>query len=119
MAVGTRYKLIFVKNGQEHWRIDPAARDTTHSGLDDPDNGAFVVDTRSGWPPFRTPAFVNLIIYQLHVRSFAGRNDHFAGQVPQGTANSSFLESKLGYIRELGFDAIELLSIQERPLLGL
>jgi 1,4-alpha-glucan branching enzyme len=113
LAVGTRYKFIFLENGQEIWRMDPAARDTTHSGLHDPDNGGFVVDPAFEWPPFRTPAFEDLIIYQLHVGTFAGMNDHFAPRIRNGAANIGFLESKLGYIRELGFNAVELLPIQE------
>jgi 1,4-alpha-glucan branching enzyme len=112
-AVGIRYKFIFIENGREVWRIDPASRDTTHSGLGDPDNGGFVVNPEFNWPPFRTPRLEDLIIYQLHVGTFAGMNDHFAARVKNGTAEISFIESKLDYIKDLGFSAIELLPIQE------
>jgi 1,4-alpha-glucan branching enzyme len=40
-------------------------------------------------------------------------NDHFAPGIQNGAANTSFLKSKLGYIRDLGFNAIELMPIQE------
>ncbi|HET8563100.1 MAG TPA: 1,4-alpha-glucan branching protein, partial [Candidatus Binatia bacterium] len=112
-AVGTRYKFIFVENGHEVWRIDPAARDTTHSGLGDPANGGVVVNRAFNWPPFRTPRFEDLIIYQLHVGTFAGMNDHFAAIVQNGTAKIDFIESKLDYIKDLGFNAVQLLPIQE------
>jgi 1,4-alpha-glucan branching enzyme len=113
MAVGTRYKFIMIENGEEVWRIDPAARDTTHSGLGDPANGGFVVNPGFKWPPFRTPRFEDLIIYQLHVGTFAGMNDHFAARVKNGTAKIGFIESKLDYIKDLGFNAVQLLPIQE------
>ena len=113
MPVGTRYRFIFVKNGREHLRIDPAARDTLHSGIDNRENGGFVVDPTFDWPAWNTPDFSDLILYQLHIGSFAGRNDHFAEQVQNDTATIAFLESKLGYIRELGFNAVQLLPLQE------
>jgi 1,4-alpha-glucan branching enzyme len=112
-GIGLRYKLIFIENGQPVWRLDPAARDTTHSGLLDPDNGGFIINPAFHWPPFHTPRFEDLIIYQLHVGTFAGMNDHFASRVHNGSANISFLESKLGYIQDLGFNAVQLLPIQE------
>ena len=93
-AIGLRYKFIFVENEQPVWRIDPAARDTTHSGLSDPNNGGFVVNSTFQWPPFRTPRFEDLIMYQLHAGTFAGMNDHFASRVRNGSANISFLESQ-------------------------
>ena len=113
VAVETRYKFVFFENGQEIWRIDPAARDTLHSGLNDPNNGGLIVDTTFGWPPFETPRFEDLIIYQLHVGTFAGMNDEFAWSILHGAANISFIESKLDYIKNMGFNAIELLPIQE------
>lgn len=113
IPVKTRYKYMFVVNGQERWRIDPAARDTLHSGIDDQNNGGFVVDPAHNWPAWKTPDFSDLIIYQLHAGSFAGRNDHFSGLVKNETATFPTLESKFGYIRELGFNAIELLPVQE------
>jgi 1,4-alpha-glucan branching enzyme len=111
---GTRYKYVFVENGARPiWRIDPAARDTAHSGLEDPGNGAFVVDPHFEWPPFRTPAFQDLIIYQVHVGIYAGLNDHFSGVVGDGVPNIRLIEPKFDYIRGMGFNAIQLLPIQE------
>jgi len=105
-----RYKFRTTRqDGTTVDRIDPAARYTLHSGLGDPKNGGFIVKLRDGWPDFTTPAFDNFIIYQLHVGSFAGFNDDFAGSVDDETATTGMIESKLGYIRELGFNAIELL----------
>lgn len=113
MAAGSRYKYIFAEGGQEHWRIDPAARDTLHSGINNPENGAYVVNPAYDWPDWKTPAFSELIIYQVHVGSFAGRNDHHSGQVRNDTATLAMVQSKLEYIRSVGFNAVELLPIQE------
>lgn len=113
IGAGTRYKYILVEGAREIWRMDPAARDTTHSGLSDPNNGAFVVAPRAAWPDFRTPAFENLIIYQLHPGSFAGRNDEFAGTAIGRAAGFPMLQQKLEYVRSMGFNAVQLLPIQE------
>lgn len=114
IKVGMRYKFVFRSPGRpDAWRIDPAARDTTHSGPSDAENGGFVVDPAHDWPPFRTPPFDDLRIYQLHAGTFAGRNDHFTGVLPNGVANLGMVEAKLDYIRDLGFNAVELLPIQE------
>lgn len=114
ITVGMRYKYVFLRGSDApSWRIDPAARDTTHSGLNDQNNGAFVVDVSHQWPSFRTPAFENLIIYQLHVGTFAGRNDEFVTTVKDRVANIGSIKSKLSYISALGFNAVELLPIQE------
>jgi 1,4-alpha-glucan branching enzyme len=113
IKAGSRYKFVFRKNGQWCWRIDPAARNTQHSGIFAPENHGYVEYTGHPWPPFRTPSFENLIIYQLHIGSFAGFSDDFAGQVVDQTATFKMIESKLGYIRDLGFNAIQLLPVQE------
>lgn len=61
--------------------------------------------------PFRTPAFQDFILYQLHVGSFAGRNDGTAAS--NNTATFIDLIAKLDYIRGLGFNAICPLPISD------
>jgi 1,4-alpha-glucan branching enzyme len=58
---------------------------------------------------FTTPAFQDFLIYQLHVGSFAGKNDG----IPVINNIATFVDviDKLDYIRGLGFNAIELLPI--------
>lgn len=112
---GSLYRYEITTNGNTHQRLDPAARNVLHSGLlrNNPlssDNASIVVsDEHFSWSPYTTPRFHNFIIYQLHVGSFAGRNDGFDREI----ATFSDIETKLEYIRSLGFDAIELLPIQE------
>ena len=61
--------------------------------------------------PFQTPAFQDFLIYQLHIGSYAGRNDGIA--VKANTANFVDLMAKLDYIRGLGFNAIAPLPITD------
>ena len=95
-------------------RLDAAARDVLSSDLtrSDPSsrNGSIVMgDEEIEWVDFRTPRFEDFIVYQLHVGSFAGRGDELDKE--WGTFQD--VESKLGYIREMGFNCIELLPVQE------
>ena len=61
--------------------------------------------------PFSTPAFQDFLIYQLHIGSFAGKNDG----IPVTNNIATFVDviAKLDYIRGLGFNAIELLPITD------
>ena len=101
-------------DGSSSQRLDPAARDVLSSELtrSDPSsrNGSIVLGTEPfPWAPFQTPRFENFIIYQLHIGSFAGRGDQF------NKLSSDFqdIESKLSYIREMGFNCIQLLPVHE------
>jgi 1,4-alpha-glucan branching enzyme len=94
--------------------IDPAARDTVTSwnyfGLENNSNAGIIqAPIDFTWSPFRTPAFEDFVIYQLHVGSFAGRNDG----VPLTVASFDDVRTKLDYIAALRFSAIELLPVQE------
>jgi len=96
-------------------RLDPAARDVLSSELtrDDPSSrNASVVQQSikdATWSPFETPRFENLIIYQLHIGTFAGRGDQHA----TGWATFAQVESKFGYLREMGFNCVQPLPVQE------
>ena len=111
----TLYRYAISKDAITRQKLDPAARDVIHSGLTrfDPDNGnagIILAEHDLDWPPFITPAFENFIIYQFHIGSFAGRNDHLDNTDIAGFADVS---SKFGYIREQGFNAIEMLPVHE------
>jgi 1,4-alpha-glucan branching enzyme len=60
---------------------------------------------------FTTAAFQDLLIYQFHVGSFAGKND----SIPVTNNIATFVDviAKLDDIRGLGFNAIELLPITD------
>jgi len=104
-----------ITNGPEVFQtLDPAARDVLSSELtrsDPTSRNASIVPANDlvTWAPFDTPRFENFIIYELHVGTFAGRND----QRNSAWATFSDMESKLGYIRDLGFNCIEIMPVQE------
>lgn len=107
-----RYELLITRpDGSVKHRLDPAARDTDHSSLDNWHNKSWVVDTAHPWAGFQTPAFDDLIIYQCHVGTFAGRRDGLIAN--GGVASINEVTTKLDYVRELGFNAIQLMPVQE------
>ena len=95
-------------------RLDAAARSVISSDLtrDDPSsqNASIVVraDTYP-WVPFTTPRFEDFIVYQCHIGTFAGYNDQFN----KTWASFADIESKLGYLRELGFNCVQPMPVQE------
>jgi 1,4-alpha-glucan branching enzyme len=106
--------LITTADGSVLERLDPAARDVLSSELtrSDPDShNASIVRQLSGyqWSPFTPPRFENFLIYELHVGTFAGRGD----QHLTDWATFAEVESKFGYIREMGFNCIEPLPVHE------
>lgn len=114
VEAGRLYRIEIKHDGSTVQRLDAAARDVIHSQLTrhDPtiENASIVVTNGSyNWAAFETPRFENFLIYQFHCGTFAGRNDHF--NVPM--AGFAEIESKLFYIRELGFNAIQPLPVQE------
>ncbi|MHC4178314.1 MAG: alpha-amylase family glycosyl hydrolase [Planctomycetota bacterium] len=107
-----RYEITYQRSARE--KLDAASRDVLHSGLTryqpDNENASVVLGSQPySWSPFQTPRFENFIIYQLHIGSFAGRNDHF--NVPIATFRD--VESKFTYIRSLGFNAVQPLPVHE------
>ena len=110
-----RYRIT---NGTDVFdRLDPAARDVVHSGLmlGDPSNrnGSVIPAAKPfRFSPFKRPRFADYLIYELHVGTFAGRNDH----VNKNWATFRDVESKFEYIKHLGFNCIELMPIHEFAL---
>lgn len=114
ITAGWLYRFEVTHNGQTSQRLDPASRDVVHSALTRSDsnskNASIVVESKPyPWAAFETPAFENFNIYQLHIGSFAGRNDHFDKPI----ASFSDVESKFDYVQSLGFNAIEPLPVSE------
>ena len=93
--------------------LDPASRDVFSSQLTSSDpaslNASAVASEFTNWAPFDTPRFENFIIYELHAGSFAGRHDEF----DKAWATFPDLESKLSYVREMGFNCIQLMPVHE------
>lgn len=102
---GQKYK--FAINGTID-RADPYGRQMEHSA------GASLVVAKDTFPwtdnAWKTPRFENMIIYELHVGTFVGKND---GQDYPG--NFKNLLTKLDYIKSVGANMIELLPVHETP----
>ena len=104
------YKYFFEPGAV--WKPDARAR-----ALNPAENyNSFVEDPfRHTWrdSEFQTPAFEDLIIYELHVGTFAGRNDpKGSGRVPATYAD---LAAHVDHLVELGVNAVELLPVTEFP----
>ena len=98
---GQRYKYVF--NGQI-WKRDPRARQVTHSSGD-----SVVYDPNAfDWSGDRAPEIArnDLVIYQLHVGTFAGVN-------PPATFDDAI--PRLDHVRALGFTAVQLMPVNEFP----
>ena len=96
---GHQYKYVIRKGGRTFWRNDPYAKDVTSSR-----GNTIITDPRFAWHEdgYRTPAWHELVIYELHTGTFHGR--------PGGRSGSfRSVIRKLDYLRELGVNAIELL----------
>jgi 1,4-alpha-glucan branching enzyme len=110
LTAGDEYQFV-IDNQGEHWRADARSRDVNDD--DQTDVSSFVVDPTFQWSTFSTPRFDELILYQVHVGSFAGMNDNLA--CPGGTATFDTFAKKLEYIKNLGFNALALLPLSEFP----
>ncbi|NNE09173.1 MAG: hypothetical protein HKN20_11485, partial [Gemmatimonadetes bacterium] len=106
------YKLYFNDGASPVWKTDAHSRainagDNNNSIVEDP--------TRYVWNSnsFVTPALEEMIIYQIHIGTFAGRND------PHGTAPfpSGYLEvaDRAYQLAELGVNAVQICPINEFP----
>jgi 1,4-alpha-glucan branching enzyme len=104
---GDEYQYVIV-NAESHetlYRIDPYARQVTHSV----GNGIIYDPNGFDWgnsPDFVPPALDDLVLYELHVGSFV---DEPGGR--PGTFDTAIAE--LPHIKELGANAIELLPVME------
>lgn len=116
---GTTYQYIITNEGGENndnsqpwYRTDARALQVQSSAAT---SMGYVVDpalfSNPQRPPFTTPAFENFLIYQLHIGSFAGKDDRI--NVNANTATFEDIKAKLDYIRGLGFNAIAPLPITD------
>ena len=114
VVAGQPYQFSIINKGGDSTnpggiltRVDAYARQV--ESAEDNARG-IVVDWQQQWSEFATPKFADLIIYEAHVGSFAGLNDHLNIST---YATFADFETKLGYIRELGFNALQLLPTEQ------
>lgn len=107
-TVGHHYKFV-ISNPVSNplWRMDPYARSIVHD-TDGNLNGVIASSNESySTPGYATPAWNELIIYELHISSFT----QGGGIDGQGSFTSAI--TKLNYLKELGINAIEVLPLGE------
>ncbi len=108
-SAGQMYKYFF---NNSVWNTDPRA-----SRLNPIDNqNAFITDPLAyTWvnDDFIAPPLDELVIYQLHVGTFAGRNDPFGGApTPSGYRD---VGDRVAHLAELGINAVMVNPINEFP----
>lgn len=110
VPANAKYKFYF--NPGALWKPDPRAR-----ALDGGDGYNAIVRNplAYNWTAgdYHVPAFEDMIIYELHVGTFAGRNDPEAsGQIP---ARYLDVAAHVDHLVELGVNVVELMPITEFP----
>jgi len=98
-GVGSEYKFLIRRGGPYRWRIDPFARELTHSR-----GNAVVFDPKTldwGEQPFTMPGWDELVLYEMHIGTFAA-DDHRPGTF--GTAIG-----RLDHLQRLGVNAVEVM----------
>ncbi len=101
--IGDQYKYIIINGEKALRRIDPYARDVTHSM-----GNAVIHDPDFDWRGelYQAPPWSELIIYEMHIGTF---NDQPGG--PPGNLDKAI--EKLPYLRNLGINAVEVLPAME------
>ena len=102
--VGDQYRFLLSTPRGEFKRIDPYAREVTHSV-----GNAIVHDPSFDWEgdDFHLAPWNKLVIYELHVGTFNDQEDvNHPGRFPTVSA-------RLGYLKKLGINAIQIMPVGE------
>lgn len=100
---GSRYRFVIRHRQQVLWRNDPYARDVTGSVGD---SVVYADSFDWGEAGYHTPPWHELVVYELHAGTF---NDSPGGR--PGSFDSVI--ARLGYLADLGVNAIELMPAME------
>lgn len=101
---GDEYRFRIVSDGGEAFKIDPYARNVTSSV----GNGIIMDPPAASLPPFTPPTLNEMVIYELHIGTF-GKRTH------DGPADLEGALERLGYLKDLGINAIEVMPLGEFP----
>jgi 1,4-alpha-glucan branching enzyme len=108
-GAGQMYKYFF---DGSHWNTDARARALNPSN----NYNAYVEDPLGySWQlaGFDTPDFEQMVVYQLHVGTFAGRNDPYgSAPFPSGYVD---VAARASHLAELGVNAVMLNPVTEFP----
>ncbi|WP_026914879.1 alpha-amylase family glycosyl hydrolase [Christiangramia portivictoriae] len=102
---GDEYKYVIHNNGEVLYRNDPYAFELTNS-----DGNSVIRDLNFdfGDSHYQLPSFNQLVIYELHVGTFNRKSADTVGTFQD-------VIEKLGYLKSLGINCIELLPVAEFP----
>lgn len=100
---GDEYKYVITTNGEQFHRIDPRARAVTNSV----GNGIIYDPNAFDWEgdSFTIPTHNELVIYETHIGSFVAEEGD--------PGDIATMASRLGYLKSLGINAIELMPVAE------
>jgi 1,4-alpha-glucan branching enzyme len=105
---GDRYRFWVTGEGSSGYKRDPRAREIDPTGFPD----CFCILRAADAYPwhdagFRTPDFSDMVVYQLHIGSFA---------IARPGVASNFLDvaAKIPYLRDLGINVVQPLPIDEQ-----
>ncbi len=103
--IDQEYNYIIINGPNTYRRIDPRARQVTHS-----EGNSIIHDPDFDWGKgvYKMPPWNDLIIYELHIGTF---ND-LPGGLP---GDIEGVIEKLDYLQDLGINAIELMPAVEFP----
>ncbi len=104
--IGDEYQFVIHNGAQELWRKNPYASEVVNSS-----GNAIIHDPNFDWTgeDFVMPPRNELVIYEMHVGSF---ND----SANSGPGTFDEIIPKLGYLRDLGINAIEIMPVLEFPM---
>jgi 1,4-alpha-glucan branching enzyme len=105
-GIGDEYQFVIPDGGNGIWHKNPYASEVVNSS-----GNAIIHDPNFDWASdnFRMPPWHELVIYEMHVGTFAD----VAGGGP-GTFETVI--PKLSYLADLGINAIEIMPVAEFPM---
>ncbi|PYQ49139.1 MAG: 1,4-alpha-glucan branching protein [Acidobacteria bacterium] len=112
VVAGTDYRYVVTDGARTTEHVDPVALSVVYPNWspatrDDSDARGVVTGQAFVWAsPFQAPGWRELVIYQLHVGTFAMG-------VPGGATTVSHLIGQLPYLQDLGVNAIQILPFTE------
>jgi 1,4-alpha-glucan branching enzyme len=107
-TVGQQYKfVVFDAANRALWRMDPYARSIIHDSNGVLNGLIASSDEIYSTPGYTTPAWNELVIYELHIGTFT------QGGGIDGRGSFASAITKLDYLKDLGINAIEILPLGE------
>jgi 1,4-alpha-glucan branching enzyme len=107
-AVDQSYKFVVTSQvGASLWRMDPYARQIVHDPAHNLNGVVAASQTAYDVPGYSTPKWNELVIYELHARTFVYGGGY------ENTGSFESIATKLDYLRDLGINAIELMPLGE------